>query len=64
MTEEELKRYQNHIKALLTEQKELVLDAISDEDLIDELGRRLKAERMAIVNSAKALKGGMHNGWN
>lgn len=63
MTEEEKKRYRAHIQALLKQERELVLSEISDEDLLDEISRRLKAEKKAILGSAEALKGGIQNGW-
>lgn len=64
MTEEEKKRYRAHIQGLLNQEKELVLSEISDEDLVNEIGRRLKAEKTAILGSAEALKGGIQHGWH
>lgn len=59
MTNEETKRYRAHIQALLNNSKELVLEEISDDDLVAEIDKRLKAERKAIMNGVEALKGGM-----
>lgn len=63
MTEEEEKRYRAHMQALLNQNKRIVLSEISDEDLLAEIGRRMKAEKDAILGSAKALQGGIQNGW-
>lgn len=64
MTEEEERRYRAHMQALLNQNsKTIILSEISDDDLIAELGRRLKAEKMAILGSAEALKGGIQSGW-
>lgn len=63
MTEEEEKRYRNHIQTLIRQNKDLVLSEIPDEYLLEEIGKRLKEEKKAILGSAEALKGGIQNGW-
>lgn len=58
MTEEEQRRYREHVQTLLKQCKHLVLSEIEDEDLTEEIQFRLLSRKNTILNTANILKGG------